>query len=485
MARGINRRTFFRGIVLSSAAVLAACASGQPTPRGAKEEARPLPIPPLDQGRLVGGVREIELTAQEGHAEILPGVRTKTWGFNGDFLGPTLYMRNGETVRMTVRNQVSEPTVVHWHGMHLPADADGGPALAFAPGEQWQPEWTVRQDAATVWYHPHPHGVSALHAYRGLAGGIVIADDDADALGLPSTYGVDDIPVVITDAKFTDDGQLDETIDPTYGLLGDTPLINGITKPKLEAEASRLRLRLLNGTTMRFHNLSFGTPVHVIATDQGLLERPVEVDSILLSPGERAEVILDLEAGKTAKLRSIGVPDGGGLPDEEVANGFGLGDTFDLLEITGPASGSNGDLPSELAAAPEVSSDDVQAAVEREFRLNGFQINEQSMDMDRIDFVIDKEGPEVWTVTNENADWPHNFHIHNARFRVLGVEGGELAFTDGWHDTVYIPPLATVRLYVDIPFLPNSEYAFMYHCHMLFHEDEGMMGQFKILDRPQ
>ena len=173
---------------------------------------------------MVGGAREFELTAQEGHAEILPGVRTKTWGFNGDFLGPTLYMRNGETVRMTVRNQVSEPTVVHWHGMHLPADADGGPALAFAPGEQWQPEWTVRQDAATLWYHPHPHGVSALHAYRGLAGGIVIADDDADALGLPSTYGVDDIPVVITDAKFTDDGQLDETIDPTYGLLGDTPL---------------------------------------------------------------------------------------------------------------------------------------------------------------------------------------------------------------------------------------------------------------------
>ena len=151
-----------------------------------------------------------------------------------------------------------------------------------------------------------------------------------------------------------------------------------------------------------------------------------------------------------------------------MANGFGLGDTFDLLEITGPASGSSGDLPSSLAAAPEVSSDDVQAAVEREFRLNGFQINEQSMDMDRIDFVIDKEGPEVWTVTNENADWPHNFHIHNARFRVLGVESGELAFTDGWHDTVYIPPLATVRLYVDIPFLPNPEYAFMYHCHMLF-----------------
>ena len=102
------------------------------------------------------------------------------------------------------------------------------------------------------------------------------------------------------------------------------------------------------------------------------------------------------------------------------------------------------------------------------------------MDMERIDFEKTQAGPELWTVTNENADWPHNFHIHNARFRVLDVENGEVKFREGWHDTIYVPPLSTVRLGVDIPMHRNDDYAFMYHCHMLFHEDEGMMGQFRI-----
>lgn len=478
MARGFSRRTFFKGMVLSAGTVLAACSrSDQPTPKGADKPARPLPIPPLYEGELDGNTRTFELTAQEGTHEILPGVTSKTWGFNGAFLGPTLYMRKGEHIRMTVRNDVPEPTVVHWHGMHLAADADGGPALTFPPGETWTPTWNVEQDAATLWYHPHPHGVSALHAYRGLAGGIVVADEASDALGLPNTYGVDDIPVVLTDAKFTDEGQLDETIDPTYGLLGDTPLVNGITKPELEAQAGRLRLRLLNGATMRFHNLSLGVPFHVIATDQGLLERPVEVDSILLSPGERAEVIVDLQPGKDLELRSIGVPDRGGLPDEEGANGFGLTDVFDLMQIKVPDTLDQEASPALPETAPVKTAD---AVTEREFRLNGFQINEQSMDMDRIDFEKTEEGPEIWTVTNENADWPHNFHIHNARFRVLDVEGGEVEFTEGWHDTIYVPPLSTVRLHVDIPMHRNDDYTFMYHCHMLFHEDEGMMGQFRI-----
>lgn len=476
-------------MILGTGVVLAACGTGdyavkprrdQPTPKGADAEPRPLPIPPLYEGELNGNTRSFELTAQEGTAEILPGAQTATWGFNGAALGPTLYMRTGEDIRMTVHNNVSEPTVVHWHGMHLPADADGGPALTFQPGESWSPEWTVTQDAATLWYHPHPHGVSALHAYRGLAGGIVVADDEADALGLPANYGVDDIPVVITDAKFTDDGQLHETIDPNYGLLGDTPVLNGITKPQLEAQATRLRLRLFNGATMRFHNLSLGVPIQVIATDQGLLEHPVEVDSILLSPGERAEVIVDVEPGKDLVLRSIGVPEGGGLPDEEVANGFGLTDVFDLMDISVPEA-LDAEAPAPLPTTlRSLDVADTAGVTEREFRLNGFQINEQSMDMDRIDFEKTEEGPEIWTVTNENADWPHNFHIHNARFRVLGIDGGELAFSDGWHDTIYVPPLSTVRLLVDIPMHRSDDYTFMYHCHMLFHEDEGMMGQFKI-----
>ncbi|WP_342319400.1 multicopper oxidase family protein [Corynebacterium mayonis] len=479
----LTRRTFFKGMLIATAAAVAACTPnhgpipGQATPAGADAEPRELPIPPLYEGELRGDTRVFKLTAQSGQFEIVPGQKTKTWGFNGAWLGPTLYMRRGEKIDMTVHNELDEPTVVHWHGLHLPAAADGGPALVFDPGQSWNPTWRVEQAAATCWYHPHPHGVSALHAYRGLAGGIIVADEASDATALPKNYGVNDIPVIITDAKFTS-GQLDETIDPTYGLLGTTPLINGITKPYFQAEEGQVRFRLVNGATMRFHHLSFGVPMQVVATDQGLLEEPVEADAILLSPGERAEIILNLEKDKTYTLRSIGVADNGGLEKGATADGFGLRERFDLLEVRGPA----GEVkePVQLGKLVEVDNLDPAGAVEREFRLNGFQINEQTMDMDRVDFIVERNSPEIWSITNENPDWPHNFHIHNARFQVMEVHNGNIEFTQGWHDTINVPPLSTVKLLVDIGWYPDPTLAYMYHCHMLFHEDQGMMGQFVV-----
>ena len=452
------RRTFIKGLLVTTALAVTGCA-----PSGQNIARRPLPIPPLEEGALDGTTRRFELTAGKGTFEILPGTQTPTWGFNGAWLGPTLYMRRGETIDMTVHNQVDEPTVVHWHGLHLPAKADGGPALAFDPGHSWNPTWTVDQPAATCWYHPHPHGKSALHAYRGLAGALIVADEEADALGLPSEYGVNDIPLILTDATFTEDDQLDETIDPTYGLLGTTPLVNGIANPSFEPDRTRIRFRLINAATMRFHNLSFGVPVHVVATDQGLLDEPVETDTIFLSPGERAEVVVDIT--KALTLRSVGIK------DLEVDKGFGLRDTFDLLHIAKPHDSATGE-GNVVGLQQSVDKQNVPN-VTREFRLNGFQINEQTMDMDRIDFQVDHDGPELWRVTNENDDWPHNFHIHNARFKVPGLAG--------WHDTINIPPLETVELYVEIGRYPDPDTPYMYHCHMLFHEDEGMMGQFVVI----
>ena len=492
----ISRRTFFKGMILASAAALTACAGpggvrrGQPAPAGADADPRPLPIPPLYEGELDGTdgtTRRFELTAQEGEYEIVPGHTTKTWGFNGAWLGPTLLMRRGEHIEMTVRNEVPEPTVVHWHGLHLPAAADGGPALMFPPGESWTPSWDVDQPAATCWYHPHPHETSALHAYRGLAGALIVADEGPETIDFPSEYGVDDIPVIITDAKFTEDFQLDETIDPTYGLLGDTPLVNGITRPRFEASRRVLRLRLVNGATMRFHHLELGVPFQVIATDQGVLNSPALVDGILLSPGERAEILVYLEPGKNLTLRSTGVPDGGGLPREEAANGFGLRDTFDLLEIAVPETLEGSGEGEEGKLVWDIHSEEPSAegVPEREWRLNGFQINEQSMDMSRVDAVIDHSGPELWHVINENEDWPHNFHIHNARFRVHDIQDGEIAFRDGWHDTINIPPKSRVSLLVEFGQYPDPTLAYMFHCHMLFHEDEGMMGQFVIVEPGQ
>ena len=478
----MSRRTFFKGAVVTAAAAAtasaAAACSDQPTPLGADAEARPLRIPPLEQGTLEGNVRRFELTAQEGEFEMIPGTMTKTWGFNGPYQGPTLYMRRGEKIEMTVRNELPEPTVVHWHGMHLPAAADGGPALMFPPGESWSPSWTVDQPAATCWYHPHPHQASAVHAYRGLAGGIVL-DDDSSFAGLPTEYGVDDIPVIITDANFTEDGQLDEK----NGWVGSTVLVNGMTKPRFEASTRRLRLRVLNGATMRFHHLSLGVPFTVVATDQGYLEAPVEADAILLSAGERVEIVVDLTPGKNLMLRSDGVPDLGGLPDRDTAETFGLTDKFDLLEIAAPPETA----PEPEALAEGFVAFDVPASAskEREFRMKDMEINGKTMDMARVDEVVDHKGPEIWHVTNDNDDMMHNFHVHNARFAVIGVDNGDLEFTTGWHDTITVPPLATVHLMVEIGYYPDPTLAYMYHCHMLNHEDKGMMGQFVVVEPGQ
>lgn len=142
-------------------------------------------------------------------------------------------------------------------------------------GKTWKPEWEIIQPAATLWYHPHPHMATATHAYRGLAGMFLIDDDVADDLDIPQDYGVDDIPVVIMDAKFTDDGQIDEKSDNTLGLLGTTPLVNGITNARFDATTRRVRLRLLNGASMRFYTLELTNgPFHIIATDTGLLDAP-------------------------------------------------------------------------------------------------------------------------------------------------------------------------------------------------------------------
>ena len=494
MSVSVSRRVFVQGTVLTiagaSVAGLSACStsSDQPAPLGYDGEPRALPIPPVEEGTMEGDTRVFKLTAQDGHSEVLPGKdRTRTWGFNGPFLGPTLRAHRGDRIRAEITNDLIEMTTVHWHGMQLPAYSDGGPHSPIQVGDTWKPEWDIIQPAATVWYHPHPHLATATHAYRGLAGMFIIDDDVSDGLDLPHEYGVDDIPVVIMDAKFTEDDQFDEKSDNTLGLLGTTPLVNGITNARFEATTRRVRLRLLNGASMRFYTLEVGEkPFHVIATDAGLLDAPVEVDSLFLGPGERAEVIVDLEPGKDTQLCSVPRKDNFGVPTDDNAADFGFRDSFDLLTIIGPEESAPepAALPATLdPAAGETPS--TEGLTEREFILNTFMINGEQMDMARVDTVIDEDARELWTVTNENSDWPHNFHIHNARFKVVDWDGDEKmnVINSGWKDIVNLPPKATARLLVEFGHFPDKTIPYMYHCHMLLHEDQGMMGQYVIVDK--
>lgn len=408
------------------------------------------------------------------------GTNTPTWGYNGSILGPTLRARSGETVCVQFDNALSVPTTVHWHGMHLPARCDGGPHQTVQPGGHWEPTWTVRQPAATLWYHPHPHGETEKHIYRGLAG-LFIIDDDHPSAGLPGDYGVDDIPLIIQDRRFTDTGALDESDRTDVGLLGNTIVTNGIAGAYLPVRSERVRLRILNGSGGRLYNLGFGDDreFHVVGSDGGLLSTPVPISRIQLSPGERVEIVVDMRSGEPVSLRSFPIANRAGLKPAEAAR-FGIDDTFHILElrperILRPSAA----LPSRLADLP--ATDTAQVGLQRSFDLQWFMINKNRMDMNRIDFSTTVDVDEIWTVRNVD-NWPHNFHVHDVQFRIIDIDGSpppaELA---GYKDTVYAPPGQRIRLAIRFADYTDAALPYMYHCHLAMHEDQGMMGQFLVL----
>ena len=271
---------------------------------------KPLRIPQQLLPTKSHGVSVYNLTMQNGETEIIDGYITKTSGINASYLGPTLYMRKGEQVRINVHNDLGEPSTLHWHGMHLPGSEDGGPHQIIKHGETWSPQYEIKQPAASLWYHPHLMGKTGEHVWRGLAGMIVIEDEVTDQLDLPSQYGVDDIPVVLQDRWFTGSGQLRYQLsrhDMMMGMSGNFPLANGTLGAYFSTSAGRVRLRLLNGSNASTYNLALsnGQPLVQIATDGGLLEQSVDVKLLTLSPGERAEVLVDLFPGEPVHLVNI------------------------------------------------------------------------------------------------------------------------------------------------------------------------------------
>lgn len=439
----------------------------------------PLAIPPLAESRVDDdGTRVFELTAQEGTTEFRDGVPTRTWGFNGAHLGPTLRAEVGERVAVEVTNGLEEATTVHWHGMHLPPEMDGGPHQVVEPGGTWRPTWQVDQPAATLWYHPHPHGQTERHVYQGLAGLFLLDDPDA-APELPGEYGVDDVPVIVQDKTFDDDGEL--TLERTRtepGLMGSTIMVNGTIGAYHEVTTERVRLRVLNGSTARTYNLGFTDEraFHLVGTDGGLLPAPHETTRVRLSPGERAEIIVALEPGETATLNS----DSPELGRVAAPAAFGGEDVVDVLQLrAAPTLEPSPPLPDVLADVPRIAES--EATVTREFEVAVRLVNGRSMDPARIDEVVTVGTTEIWQVRSIDA-FTHNFHVHDVQFQVLDVDGEppppELA---GWKDTVYLEPRRTYRLIMRFEDYTDADSPYMFHCHLLRHEDEGLMGQFVVV----
>lgn len=436
----------------------------------------PLFVPELLEGALRSdGARGYRLTVREGGREFLPGAETPTLGYNGDYLGPTLLLRRGERVAIEVDNTLSEPTTVHWHGAHLPAEADGGPRQPIAAGGGWTARFTVTQPAATLWYHPHMMGTTAEQVYRGLAGFILIEDDAAQA-ELPDEYGVDDVPLVFQERRFDADGRFryrPAMPDIMHGYAGNAMLVNGGIEPVFEARTRLLRLRLLNGSNSTVLRLSLGGEADFIqiGSDGGLLNAPLDRSEIVLSPGERVEVLLDLTGREGREIPLV--------------TETHMGERYTAMRIrTASRLRSNGRIPGRLAQLPPPGTAaglDTRPFVMSTMGPGGrLTINGRSMDMGRIDERVRLGGAEIWEVSSVGMmmNTPHNFHVHGLQFRILSLNGAPAPdHLAGLKDTVLLWPGDRIRIRLEF-----RDYTgiYMYHCHMLEHEDAGMMGQYEV-----
>ncbi len=449
---------------------------------GKVDFASPLAIPPLAESEIdSSGTRIFDLEVQAGRTAFKHGRATETWGVNGAFLGPTIRATRGEEIAFRVRNALKETTSLHWHGMHLPAVMDGGPHQAIEPGDDWTPQWTVDQPAATLWYHPHPHGRTARHVYQGVSGLFLIDDDTSQTLNLPGDYGIDDVPLIVQDRRFDDENQFDaeERFLSSQGVLGDEILVNGTLGPHFDVTTRLVRLRLLNGSNSRLYNFGFGDdrPFALIATDGGLLPEAHETDRIELSPGERAEIVVAFAPGETVDLRSYPTEEGYVLG---LGRFNGADDRFDICRFRAADSLTDRtEIPAEMGVAPDLDGEEI--AEERSFRLSGTTINGEQMAMERIDFGVREGTVEVWEVRNDDG-YMHNFHVHDVQFQVLTVDGGAPPpHLRGWKDTVRLVPQRDYRLAMRFSDYTDPNLPYMYHCHLLLHEDQGMMGQFVVL----
>ncbi|QHM69835.1 multicopper oxidase CueO [Mixta intestinalis] len=512
--------------------------------RAIAAESRPaLPIPDLLTPDVHGTVR---LIAQAGVSR-WNGKAVNSWGYNGALLGPAIEMTRGKTLNVELENRLPQATTVHWHGLEVPGDVDGGPQAIIAPGAKRRIAIAPDQPAATCWFHPHQHGQTGYQVAQGLAGLVILRDDESGKLLLPKSWGVDDIPVILQDKQLTADGSaIDYQLDimrAAVGWFGDVMLTNGVPCPQHAVPRGWLRLRLLNGCNARSLNLttSDGRPMYVIASDGGLLSEPVRVDTLMLLPGERFEVMVDTSNGKAFDLLTLPVKQMGMtlapfdvplsvlhiMPLRVMASG-----TLPDRLMTLPPLPASDNLPTrwlQLSMDPQLDRLGMQALQQRygeramaghkmmghamaghamsapagahsshhamgahamagmpadkssgyDFH-NGNKINGVAFDMAKPAFSVPRGQLEKWTISGEGDMMLHPFHIHGAQFRILSENGKPpAAHRQGWKDMVHVEGWRSEVL-IRFNHTASAQQAYMAHCHLLEHEDTGMMLGFTV-----
>ncbi|GAA2789582.1 multicopper oxidase family protein [Saccharopolyspora taberi] len=483
-----SRRTFVK-IAVSGAAVGAAAAAfplrnlfsgpGNAAAAGAPAASvpfsQPMPIPPvLRPARSTLDTDFYELRMRYADVEIVPGVRSRVRTYGGVLPGPTVRAHRGRKVVVRQHNDLDLDAAVHLHGGHVAPEHDGHPMDVIAPGANREYHYDNDQRAASLWYHDHAHHSESENVYNGLHGSYLISDPLEAALGLPG--GQYDVPLQIRDARVEADGKL------TYTRAEQRPhmLVNGKERPYFRVEARRYRLRLFNVSIDRpmLLRLSDGAEFTQIATDGGLLAEPVRLSEILMSAGERAEVVIDFgryRAGSSVALRNAMA-----LPGEN--------QDFLRFDVVPAAGRDTSAVPPKLAELEPLPP----ATAERSFVLDmnkeqgTFLINGLLYDPHRVDVRTELGATEVWSVTNPNGHGEHpnflgthNFHTHLTHFRVLDRNGAPPApYEQGWKDTVEIGPGETVRIAMSWGPHPGR---YVYHCHRLPHSANAQMGTIEIV----
>jgi len=464
---------------------------------------------PLLTPNIVNGVAKYTLDVEE-NVNVTIDSPSGSWTtpmmrYNSLPLQPVIAAKRGDQIEVTVNNKLTsnEETTVHWHGFKIPGVEDGGPDFPIAANTSRTYSFTMNQAAAPIWFHPHAHGTTATQVYKGLAGAFILTDDITESLEsnkqLPTANN--DVALLVQDRQFADANNtgirnLVYSNMGANGMLGDVILVNGVEMPALEVSTSQYRFRIFNGSNARTYDFALDTNenFYVVSTDGGLLDKPVAVNNIMLSAGERAEIVVNFNNAyrQSIKLISKAFSAGGGMGGggSSLANG----DPFDVMrfDVTTQTTDAvtlyeslpaNADINSRLTAA--------MADTTRTFVMSmggggmQFLINNKVFDINRIDETVPSGATEIWEISN-TSQIAHPFHAHAIQWQVLdrGTTGGALTPSSGvdlgWKDTVLVQPNETVRFIGKFDPVINSG-KYMYHCHILEHEDNGMMGTFEVL----
>ena len=469
----------------------------------------PLPIPPvLEPVQTGAGTDYYEMTQKAGRQEILPGLKTVVWGYDGIFPGPTIEARSGREVVIRQKNELPVPVSTHLHGGVTPPESDGYPTDLILPvgaqngassthaghasaegGSHGFKDYAYpnEQRGATLWYHDHRMDFTGPQVYKGLAGLYLLRDEVEDTLALPK--GDKEVPLVIQDRTFEEDGSFYyPSLDPSLtgehgtlatainGMFGDTILVNGAPWPYLEVSNTRYRFRVLNGSNARFYDLALdppppgGKPFVQVGSDVGLLEKPVAHGRILTSPGERFDVVVDFsryDVGREVTLKNL----------------EGQRRTTDVMRfVVARKEKDESVVPERLASELDLPDPD-DAEVTRRFQFiaggewGGMStINFKVFDPERIDANPSLGSTEIWDL---HADQDHPIHLHLAHFRVVSRNGSPPAPYDaGLKDTVLMRAGDDVRLAVRFD---GWRGRYVFHCHNLEHEDMMMMANFEVV----